>query len=77
MRLENIGNYPSHGMVHIIVSHDDPNVTMIKMYFPEDPRSRCTKIEFKCALSHFHQGVYWGGNRKVGPGRLLKKIQKI
>ena len=37
-----------------IVLHDDPDVTVMKMYFPEG--SRYTKVESKCALTYFHQG---------------------
>ena len=77
MRLENIGNYLSHGMIHNrIMSHDDPDSTVIKMYFPNDPQIQVHQSRVQMCPDSLPPGYYWYGKRKHGPGHPLKKICK-
>ena len=66
---------PWHGPYRI-VSHDDQDVTVIKMYFPDDPQIQVHQSRVQMCPDSFPSGFYWYGNRKHGPGRPSKKIQK-
>ena len=66
---------PWHGPDRI-VSRDDPDVTVIKMYFPDDPQIQVHQSRVQMFPDSFPPGFYWYGYRKHGPGRPSKKIQK-
>ena len=74
MRLENIGNYLSHG--YRIVSRDDPDLTVMKMYFPDDPQIQVHQERVQMCPDSFPPGFYWYSKMKHGPGHPSKKICK-
>ena len=67
---------PWHGPYRII-SHNDPNLTVQKVYFPDDGliqihQSRVTRCPLK-----FPAGYYWYGNKRRGPGRPPKWVNDL
>ena len=66
---------PWHGPYRI-VSRDDPDVTVTKMYFPEDSQIQVHQSRVQMCPDSFPPGFYWYGNRKHGPGHPSKKIQR-
>ena len=68
-------SHPWHGPYRII-SRDDPDVTVKKIYFPDDPQVQIHQSRVQMCPELFPQGFYWYGKRKHGPGRPSKKVQK-
>ena len=67
---------PWHGPYRII-SRDDPNLTVQKVYFPgggpiQIHQSRVTRCPLK-----FPAGYYWYGNKRKGPGRPPKWVDDL
>ena len=67
---------PWHGPYRII-SHNDPDLTIQKVYFPDDGliqihQSRVTR----CPLN-FPAGYYWYGNKRRGPGHPPKWVNDL
>ena len=67
---------PWHGPYRII-SRDDPDLTVQKVYFPDDGsiqihQSRVTRCPLK-----FPAGYYWYGNKRKGPGRPPKWVNDL
>ena len=60
-----------------IVSHDELDVAVIKMYFPEDPQIQVHQSKVQMCPDSFPPGFYWYGKRKYGSGCPLKKILKL
>ena len=64
-----LGNYR-------IVARDDPDVTVKKIYFPDDPQIQIHLSRVQPHPSSFPQGFFWYGRKRSGPGRLPKWIKK-
>lgn len=67
---------PWHGPYRII-SRDDPDLTVQKVYFPDDSsiqihQSRVTRCPLK-----FPAGYYWYGNKRRGPERPPKWVNNL
>ena len=66
---------PWHGPYRII-SLDDPDVTISKIYFPDDPLIQIHQSRVqKCPLS-LPSGFYWYGAKRSKPGRPPKQVLK-
>ena len=66
---------PWHGPYRII-SRDDPDMTVTKIYFPDHPPIRIHRSRVqKCPLS-FPSGFYWYGAKRSRPGRPPKQVLK-
>ena len=68
-------SHPWHGPYRII-SRDDPDVIVKKIYFPDDPQIQIHQSRVQMYPELFPQGFYWYGKRRHGPGRPSKKVQK-
>ena len=66
---------PSH-LHEILLSRNDPDVTVMKMYFLEDRQIQVHQSRVQMCPDSFPPGFYWYGNRKHGPGCPSKKIQR-
>ena len=58
---------PWHGPYRI-VKCDDPNLTVLKVYFPEHGAIQIHQTSVKPCPMGFPAGYYWYGQRKHGPG---------
>ena len=68
-------SHPWHGPYRII-SRDDLDVTVKKIYFPDDSQIQIHQSRVQMCPELFPQGFYWYGKRRHGPGRPSKKVQK-
>lgn len=67
---------PWHGPYRIIAK-DDQDVTMAKVYFPEEGQIQVHQSQVCSCPPHLPAGFYWyGGNRK-SPGRTPQWVQKL
>ena len=66
---------PWHGPYRI-VARDDPDVTVKKVYFPDDPQIQIHLSRVQPCPSSFPQGFFWYGRKRSGPGRPPKWIKK-
>ena len=66
---------PWHGPYRI-VSRDDPDVTVTKLYFPDDPQIQVHQSRVQPCPPSFPGGFYWYGKRKSGPGRPPKWVKE-
>ena len=67
---------PWHGPYRI-VSRDDPDVTVVKVYSPQDKPIRVHMSRVTPCPSAFPAGYYWYGTRRHSPGRPPKWVQKL
>ena len=61
---------PWHGSYRI-VARDDPDVTVKKVYFPDDPQIQIHLSRIQPCLSSFPQGFFWYGRKRSGPEETL------
>ena len=59
-----------------IVSRDDPNVTVTKLYFPDDPQIQVHQSRVQPCPPSFPRSFYWYGKKKSGPGRPPKWVKE-
>ena len=60
-----------------VISKDDPDVTIVKVYFPDDPPLQVHQMRVEnCPLS-FPCTYYWYGNKRSKPGQLPKWVEKL
>ena len=55
---------------------NDPDVTVVKIYFPDDPQIQIHQSRIQMCLDLFPQGFYWFGKKKQGPGRPSKRVKE-
>jgi len=66
---------PWHGPYRIM-SRGDPDVTVKKIYFPDDPPIQIHQSRVQQCPEMFPRGFYWYGGKRHGPGHPPKHIQK-
>ena len=64
---------PWHGPYRI-TAYDSTSVTAVKVYFP---REDAVKVHLKPCPDALLAGYYWYGNKRKGPGRPPKWVEKI
>jgi len=52
-----------------IISRDNPDVTVVKVYFPDDPPLQVHQLRVKSCPMSFPCAYYWYGNKRSKPGR--------
>ena len=67
---------PWHGPYRII-SRNDPDVTVTKVYFPDDPPLQVHQLRVKNCPMSFPCGYYWYGSKRPRPGRPPKWVEKF
>ena len=58
------------------MSRDDPDVTVTKLYFPDDPKIQVHQSRVQPCPPSFLRSFYWYGKRKSGPGRPPKWVKE-
>ena len=66
---------PWHGPYRI-VSRDDPDVTVAKIYFPDDPLIQIHQSHVQHCPPSLTLGFYWYGTKRSKPGRPPKQVLK-
>lgn len=59
---------PWHGPYRV-VSWDDPDLTVVKVYFPQDGSIQVHQQRVQPCPPELASGFYWYGSRRSGPGR--------
>ena len=67
---------PWHGPYRV-VSVDDPDLTVTKVYFPQDGQIQIHQTRIQHCPEQFPAGFYWYGPRRHGPGRPPKWTENI
>ena len=67
---------PWHGPYRV-TSVNDPDLSSIKVYFPQDQAIRVHQSRIKTCPLNFPSGFYWYGGKRRGPGRPLKWVSKV
>lgn len=67
---------PWHGPYRVL-SKQDPDVCVGKVYFPQDPQIRVHGMRVKHCPANFPAGFYWYGGKRRGPGRPPKWVTKL
>ena len=66
-------SHPWHGPYRII-SRDDPDITVTKIYFPDDPSIQVHQSRVQHCPPSLPSEFYWYGTKRSKPGRQSKKI---
>ena len=66
---------PWHGPYRII-SRDDPDLTVTKIYFPDDPSIQIHQSRVQPCPPSLPTGFYWYGSKRSKPGRPPKQVLK-
>ena len=69
-------SHPWHGPYRI-TSCDETNVTAVKVYFPLEDAIKVHQNRVKSCPGGFLAGYYWYGNKRKGPGRPPKWVEKV
>lgn len=67
---------PWHGPYRVI-SCRDPDVTVVKVYAPQDPQIQVHQSRVTSCPSGFPAGYYWYGTKRHSPGRPPKWVQNL
>ena len=67
---------PWHGPYRII-SVNDPDLSMVKVYFLQDQSIQVHQSRVKVCPPNFPSGFYWYGGKRRGPGRPPKWVSKV
>ena len=67
---------PWHGPYRILLK-EEPDVTVIKVYFPQDQAIRVHLSRVTPCPSEFPPGFYWYGTKRHSPGRPPKWVQQL
>ena len=67
---------PWHGPYRIIEKRD-PDITLCKVYFPEEKSIQVHQTRIQPCPMNFPAGYYWYGSRRVGPGRPPKWVDRL
>jgi len=60
-----------------VISRDDPDVTVTKVYFPDEPPSQVHQIRVKNCTVSFPCGYYGYRNKRSRPGRPPRWVEKL
>ena len=69
-------SHPWHGSYQII-SRDDPDVTVTRVYFPDHPPVQVYQLRIKNCQVSLPCGYYFYGKKRSRPGRPPKWIKKL
>ena len=69
-------SYPWHGPYRV-ASCEEPNVTVTKVYFPDDPSVQVLFSMLCGCPAGFPDGFYWYGNNRRAPGRPAKTVERL
>ena len=67
---------PWHGPFRI-VSVQQPDVTAVKVYRPQDPTLKVHQTRIAPCPEQFPAGYFWYGGKRAGPGRPPKWVKKL
>ena len=67
---------PWHGPYRV-TSVDDPDLSLLKVYFPQDQPLQVHQSRVKPCPPNFPGGFYWYGGKRRGPGRPPKWVSTI
>ena len=67
---------PWHGPFRII-SVQQPDVTAVKVYRPQDPTLKVHQTRVAPCPAQFPAGYFWYGDKRAGPGRPPKWVKKL
>lgn len=67
---------PWHGPYRI-VSRDDPDLTVSKVYFPDEAHIQIHQMRVQQCPPDFPGGYYWYGSRRSSPGRPPKWVEHL
>ena len=67
---------PWHGPYRV-TSQQDPDVCVVKVYFPQDHGIRIHQSRVKLCPPNFPAGFYWYGGKRRGPGRPPKWVTSL
>ena len=67
---------PWHGPYRII-NRSDPDVTVVKIYAPQDGQIQVHQSRVTLCPPGFPAGFFWYGNRRTSPGRPPKWVDKL
>ena len=67
---------PWHGP-YCVTSIDDPDISVSKVYFPQDGNIQVHQSCVKLCPTNFPSGFYWYGGRRRGPGRPPKWVEEL
>ena len=67
---------PWHGPYRV-TQRDDPDVTVVKVYFPEDGPIQVHQSSVSLCPMKLLTGFYWYGGQKKSPGRLPPWLAKL
>ena len=67
---------PWHGPYRVI-SRDDPDVTVVRVYSPQDKQIQVHLSRVTPCPSGFPPGFYWYGTKRHSPGRPPKWVQQL
>ena len=56
---------------------NDPDVTVTKVHFPDDPPIQIHQLRVKNCIISFPCGYYWYGKKRSRPGRPPKWVEKL
>ena len=67
---------PWHGPYRV-TSIDGPDISVSKVYFPQDGNIQVHQSCVKLCPTNFPSGFYWYGGRRRGPGRPAKWVEEL
>ena len=67
---------PWHGPYRVL-RNESPDVTCVKVYFPQHGAVRVHQFRVCCCPSEFSAGYFWYGGRRKGPGRPTKWVDTL
>ena len=67
---------PWHGPYRVL-SSNNPDVTVVNVYFPKDNQIQVHQSRVKPCPSEFPAGYYWYGKTKKGPGHPPKWVDQL
>jgi len=60
-----------------VTEHRDPDVTITKVYFPQESAIQVHQSRVCLCPTAFPAGYYWYGNKRKGPGQAPKWVDKL
>ena len=67
---------PWHGPYRV-VSHENPDVTVVKIYFPQETQIRIHQTRVTPCPDDFPAGYYWYGRKQHSPGRPPRWLETL
>ncbi len=69
-------SHPWHGPYRV-VSCRDPDITVTKVYYPQDGQIQIHQSRVQECPSNFPAGFFWYGSKRRGPGRPPKWVENL